>query len=248
MFRRREFIKLVEELVYNPNQLSSLFPKDRQTSMRWAATKTTLFPDLTNFKHISPCHIEQQRSWPSKRTTNNRSTKKKLLTAVVADSQVVNCNRFSYQQVIHILRALQASKKILDLKRLGKQAIHFPIAWLNHPKSVPSVKADTSITRIKKSQPSLCRRHTGQETIVLRSTFKGYKSTDLERAITINSNHYDCPFRLSFHMIGKGVCLVMLWPNPARRDKPWNYIALKFQRYTKHLLAMGNLYRHIENN
>jgi hypothetical protein len=31
----------------------------------------------------------------------------KDVAAVAADSQVVNCNRFSYQQVIHILLPLQ---------------------------------------------------------------------------------------------------------------------------------------------
>jgi hypothetical protein len=55
-------------------------------------------------------------------------------------------------------------------------------------------------------------------------------------------------FRLSFHVVGKGVCLVMLWPNPARRDKPWNYTPLKFQRYTKHILATCNLYGHVGND
>jgi hypothetical protein len=40
---------------------------------------------------------------------------KKLLTAVVVDSQVVNCNRFSYQQVIHILRSLQAPERYLTI-------------------------------------------------------------------------------------------------------------------------------------
>jgi hypothetical protein len=39
----------------------------------------------------------------------------------------------------------------------------------------------------------------------------------------------------------------MMWPNRARRDKPWNYIALEIQRYTKHLPATGNLYGHMEN-
>ena len=38
-----------------------------------------------------------------------------------------------------------------------------------------------------------------------------------------------------------------MWPNAARRDKPWNYITSKFQRYTKHVLSMGNLYGHVEN-
>jgi hypothetical protein len=79
-------------------------------------------------------------------------------------------------------------------------------------------------------------------TDVSRSTFKGHKSTNLKK--TIKSNHR---FRLSLHVVGKWVFLVVLWPNPARRDKPWNYIALEFQRYTKHLLITGNLYRQIEN-
>jgi hypothetical protein len=39
----------------------------------------------------------------------------------------------------------------------------------------------------------------------------------------------------------------MLWQNPARRDKPWNYIPPEFQRYTKLILATGNLYGHVEN-
>jgi len=77
----------------------------------------------------------------------------KLLTAVIVDSQVVNCNRFSYQQVIHILRSLQAPERYLTLKA-RKQVVYFPIAWLSYPKSVHSVKTDISMTRIKKSQPS----------------------------------------------------------------------------------------------
>jgi hypothetical protein len=39
----------------------------------------------------------------------------------------------------------------------------------------------------------------------------------------------------------------MLWPNPAKRDKPWNYIPVEFQRYTKLIMATGNLYEHVEN-
>jgi hypothetical protein len=53
--------------------------------------------------------------------------------------------------------------------------------------------------------------------------------------------------RLPFHVIGKRVCLVMLWQNPARRDKPWNYTTLEFQRYTKLILATENLYGHVKN-
>jgi hypothetical protein len=100
---------------------------------------------------------------------------------------------------------------------------------------------------IKKSQSSLYRRHTGQElclTVNLQGIPK-HKSTSLRQAITIIKSH--CLFRLSFHVVGKRVCLVMLWPNPARRDKPWNYIPLEFQRYTKLILATENLYGHVEN-
>jgi hypothetical protein len=48
-------------------------------------------------------------------------------------------------------------------------------------------------------------------------------------------------------MVGKRVCLVMLCQNPARRDKPWNYIPTEFQRYTKLIPAKGKLYGHVEN-
>jgi hypothetical protein len=49
------------------------------------------------------------------------------------------------------------------------------------------------------------------------------------------------------HVVGKGVCLVMLYPDPARRDKPWHNVAPKIWRYTKHLLATGNLYGGVED-
>jgi len=39
----------------------------------------------------------------------------------------------------------------------------------------------------------------------------------------------------------------MLWPNPARRDKPWNFGPPEFQRYTKLILATGNSYGHVED-
>jgi hypothetical protein len=97
------------------------------------------------------------------------------------------------------------------------------------------------MTRIKKSQSSLCRRHTGQE---LLSRGQPSRATKVLIWQTIKSNHR---FRPSLHIVGKWICLVVLWPNPLRRDKPWNYIALEFQRYTKHLLITGNLYRQIEN-
>jgi hypothetical protein len=38
-----------------------------------------------------------------------------------------------------------------------------------------------------------------------------------------------------------------LWKNPARRDKQWNYIALQFQRYTKHVQPTRYIYEHVAN-
>jgi hypothetical protein len=89
---------------------------------------------------------------------------------------------------------------------------------------------------IKKNQSSLHKRHTGQE-LCLAVNPSG--TTQNMRVLIF--------IRLSFHVVGKVVCLVMLWPNPARRDKPWNYIPPEFQRYTKPILATGNQYGHVEN-
>lgn len=41
--------------------------------------------------------------------------------------------------------------------------------------------------------------------------------------------------------------MVVLWKNPTRRDKQWNYIALQFQRYTKHVPPTRNIYEHVGN-
>lgn len=61
---------------------------------------------------------KRQRSWPSERTTYNRqSIQRTSPSTVIADSQVVNCNRFSYQQVIHILPSLRATQWVLDSDR-----------------------------------------------------------------------------------------------------------------------------------
>jgi hypothetical protein len=42
--------------------------------------------------------------------------------------------------------------------------------------------------------------------------------------------------------------LVVLWQKHARRDKRWNYIALEFERYTKHVMATGKLCRQVDND
>jgi len=147
--------------------------------------RTSLTGESQQLKHLVPrshkfqaqfslLQKEQQRSQPLKRTTNNRSTEK--LTAVIVDSQVVNCNRFSYQQVIHIPRSLQAPRRYLTYYKARKMRIFtFSTAWLSYPKSVHSVETDTSMTRMKKSQSSLWRRHTGQETVSRGQPSEGTK-------------------------------------------------------------------------
>lgn len=83
---------------------------------------------------------------------------------------------------------------------------HFPNCPANklYPKSVHSAEADTSMSRIKKSQSSLLRRrHTGQGAVCAsRSTFKGTKKMqwrilNLQQIIITKHSHYNCPFRLS---------------------------------------------------
>jgi hypothetical protein len=52
-----------------------------------------------------------------------------------------------------------------------------------------------------------------------------------------------CPLDI----IGICGCLVMMQPNPARRDKGWHYIALEIQRYTKHNMATKYLYGRVDD-
>src|SRR6266699_2874875 len=73
---------------------------------------------------------------------------------VMADSQIVNCDRFSYQQVIHILRSLQAPQWVLDSDRRRQvDPIEMPGSRLSQVSS--PCQTGTSMTRSKTSQPSL---------------------------------------------------------------------------------------------
>ena len=71
---------------------------------------------------------KQQKSWPSKRTTNDQQYQYRHRT-VKADSQVIKCSRFSYQQVIHILQQCE-HHRVRDLNRSEKHK-HISITWLN---------------------------------------------------------------------------------------------------------------------
>jgi hypothetical protein len=155
-----------------------------------------------------------------------------MLTAAIVDSQVAN-----RKQVW-----LTASKptfsihcKHLKSTCLIDQERKFPVAWLSHSQVSTSLSRQTHqcLGSRKASHPH-DRRHTGQE-LCLAVNLQGlYKSTGLQLTV--------CQFRLSFHVVGKGVCLVMLWQNPARRDKRRNHIALVRQTCSG---PPGNLHGHV---
>jgi len=60
--------------------------------------------------------------------------------AAMADPQVVNCNRFSYQQVIHILPSLRAPKLVLDFDRPKDRLTPSEMPGSIYPKSVHPVR------------------------------------------------------------------------------------------------------------
>ena len=64
-----------------------------------ANNQTTLFPVLTNFRRTSLCHSRATKIMAFKENYHQPAQVNRLHT-VKADSQVDNCDRFSYQQVI----------------------------------------------------------------------------------------------------------------------------------------------------
>src|SRR6266700_2014578 len=113
----------------------------------------TLFPDLTNFRHTSPCRNDRDHGLQRELHTTGRAPNGYPRT-VVADSQIVNCDRFSYQQVIHILRSLQAPQWVLHSDRRRQvDPIEMPGSRLSQVSS--PCQTGTSMTRSKTSQPSL---------------------------------------------------------------------------------------------
>jgi hypothetical protein len=73
-----------------------------------------------------------------------------MLTAVVADSQVANCNRFGYQQVNPHSPFIASTSKVLVF--IGQKAKNFLMAWLNHPKPV-QVCQDRYINGLDQEKP-----------------------------------------------------------------------------------------------
>jgi hypothetical protein len=129
-----------------------------------------------------------------------------------------------------------------ELAPCGQPFRDFAQIWKVLLSSIPRVTwlFGLSSQNMKSTRPTHVEYHI--PTDFFRLSSQNMKSTRPTHAM------YGLTFlRLPSHMVGKGVCLVMLWQNPARRDKPWNYIPLKFQRYTKLNLATRYLYGHVEN-
>src|ERR1700761_7951332 len=117
-----------------------------------------------------------------------------MLTAVVADSQVVKCNRFSHQQSIHSLRSLQAPERYLTDKQARSKSFEMPGLKVI-PKSVHPAKTDTSITQVKtKSSPSQYIPHqdryinnSGQDKVIPESVHPVKTDTSITQIKTRSS-------------------------------------------------------------
>jgi hypothetical protein len=114
---RREFIKLVEELIApliniakNQVSIANFYLRKH---FKGAAIKTPCSP----VSQISSTFLLVTKSNKDHGLQRELLTtgQQNMPTAVVVDSQVVKCNRFSHQQVIHILRSLQAPERYLTL-------------------------------------------------------------------------------------------------------------------------------------
>ena len=89
-----------------------------------ASKQTALFPVLTNFKHTSPCHWKATKIRAFKENYHQPAQVDRLRT-VKADSQVDNCDRFSYQQVIRLLQHCELRNE-LDFNRHKGNYKSFP--------------------------------------------------------------------------------------------------------------------------
>ena len=107
-FRSREFITDSWRFKCSVEMLSIVY--SQINTSKW----NTLFPDLTNFRHTSPCQSNRDRGLQRELHTTGKGY---LPRTIMADSQVVNCNRFSYQQVIHSLPSLRCTSRVLDSDR-----------------------------------------------------------------------------------------------------------------------------------
>ena len=157
---------------------------------------------------------------------------------------MANCNRFGYQQAIPHSSFIASTSKVLVFVGQKEKKKDFPVAWLNHPKPV-QVCQDRYINGLDQEKPVIpTQKAYWTRTVSCGQPFRDYSNM---KVLDFNRSRVTCLYGLSFHVVGKRVCLVMLWPNPARRDKPWNYIPLEFQRYTKLIRSTGYLYGHVGN-
>ena len=115
-----------------------------------ANNQTTLFPVLTNFRRTSLCHSRATKIMAFKENYHQPAQVNRLHT-VKADSQVDNCDRFSYQQVIRLLQHCKLRNE-LDFNRHKKPKWPLSIAWLS---LIPSqyISIDEPINNSVQSKP-----------------------------------------------------------------------------------------------
>ena len=105
-----------------------------------------------------------------------------------------------------------------------------------------SQKQDSNVTKTAPNWPTLGLEANSQCYLILERP-TSHSMLERLQVITefVNSTVYIqliCKFNqgvpVVWYIVGKGVCKVRVWENHMRRDKCWNYIATKFERYTKH--------------
>jgi len=91
-------------------------------------------------------------------------------TAVVVDSQMAKCNRFGYQQAIPHSPFIASTSKVLDLQA-GKKSFSSGLVKPSQASTTLSRQIHQWLGSRKTGHPYY-KRHTGQGTIALRSTFQ----------------------------------------------------------------------------
>lgn len=140
----------------------------------------------------------------------------------MADSREIKCNRFSHQQVIRILHHCM-HQKVHDFEK--RASMNKPLKTTQPDLSQVSTarKTDPSITRSKTSQPSQGWRPTRPRG-VQAFTRSPFNVRPPKRVLQYWPYYTPEPiwtplcFRLSLHVVGKPICLVVLWQNTMRRE------------------------------
>jgi len=122
---------------------------------------------------------------------------------------MANGNRFGYQQVIPHSPFIASTPKG-DLALGQKEKLSSGLAKPSQASTSLSRQIHQWLGSRKASHPLQQKAYWTRLCLAVNpsGTTQKYKSNHLHPAITIKKSK--CQFRLSFHIVGKGVCLVML--------------------------------------